>query len=213
MWGLVKAIMSATQDPSPGYMGRRWGDGGQAAMMLLMDIVFRHYEPVARHLFGDRDGYWSPYLAKAMTHRLETAYRVSDKSCIDDICARAYGSCLTDIDDQLINAMSLYKETFIDEFVDENGRVIGVPLATRKPGLAASRMSLSSAIKSRLAQPRSILSLQGDAAKRFADAVSKSSTRAGATTTGQRALLAAAGLSGSYLLFRGAKWAQHRRRS
>lgn len=204
MWSLIKAIMSATQDPSPGYIRKTWGDGGQMAMGMLMDIVFRHYKPIATGLFGDSDGYWSEFLLTGMEHRLTTAYRRTASACLDDICARAGGSCTVALGDTLLQGMNIYKQGFLENWLDDNGRLV------IKPRLTVGRVGLSK-LKMSAKVPAARLQLTGATASRFGSMVTRSLTRTDATSNTQRALLAAAGLSSSYLLYRGAKWAHGRR--
>jgi len=192
LWELVRAVFSATQDPGPRSFVRR-GDGGRAAMSLILDILFRHYEPVARDLFGDTDGYWTPYLAKCMEHRITTlpSYRRS-KSSVDTEYGKRYravGSCTSNLSGQFIDFINAYREQFIPKFLDANGHWLSSP--TDGPKLPASS--------------RARLILTGKDAAVFAGKIKKASTYVEPITIPQKALLVSAGLGGSYLAYRGIK--------
>jgi hypothetical protein len=192
LWELVRAVFSATQDPGPRSFVRR-GDGGRAAMSLILDILFRHYEPVARDLFGDTDGYWTPYLAKCMEHRITTlpSYR-RKKSSVDTEYGKRYravGSCTSNLSGQFIDFINAYREQFIPKFLDANGRWLNSPKDS--PKVPASS--------------RARLILTGKDAAAFSGKIKKASTYVEPITIPQKILLATAGLGGSYLAYRGIK--------
>ena len=212
MWSLISGICASTNDPDPTKMIKPWGEQGRGLYPLLTDMIWRSWKPVVEENKFASEGYWDDTLLRVIAEDQALNYQSWGTFCDPDgNCTQNFyrNSCAEYADiigvynkaqGQLgatgfVSHIRQYGNYLKSNFVDSSGKIVGHPVSESGIRLISSSVS------------RAIVSVNYVDPKTAKDLVSPK------VTGSQKAILAAGGLGGSYLAYRGIKAAAHLIRS